>query len=194
MSLWRDEYLDALKECEKKKICSYAQIDDKLIEAFTILLDQTSALEAQKALFRSTLNQDESRNSGTLISEREILLLRSELAEALRSNGQLSLRIKLADVELAKLREKNKSDMNTIEEIFKDRLNLTQKLKDRDEELRGKTKLLDDVYDEIVSLNLQLNMSEQKIKDLKSENQFLVDRWMARKILEWEKTNDGPVE
>ncbi|RKF58863.1 Autophagy protein 16 [Erysiphe neolycopersici] len=215
MTLWRDEYLNALKESEKKKISSYSQIDDQLIDAcikffiivmsscyvasvnfqiVTILLDHTASLEAHKAAVTSNKNQVESGNLNVPTREKEILHVRSELAEALRSNGQICLRTKAAEAELSRLREKNKFDVITMEELSKDRVNLTQKLKDRDEELRGKTKLLDDLYDEIVSLNLQLNMSEQKFKDLKSENQFLVDRWMARKILEWEKTNEGPIE
>ncbi|POS88438.1 hypothetical protein EPUL_000042 [Erysiphe pulchra] len=197
MTLWRDEYLNALKESEKKKKSSYSQIDDKLIDAFTILLDHTASLEAHKAAENSTKNQVEPQNLSAPRKGNEILLAKSELAEALRSNGQICSRLKAAEADLTRLREKNKFDVNTVEELSKERLSLTQKLKDRDEELRGKTKLLDvldDSYDEIVSLNLQLNMSEQKVKDLKSENQFLVDRWMARKILEWEKTNEGPIE
>lgn len=64
-----------------------------------------------------------------------------------------------------------------------------QKLKDRDEELRGKTKLLDDLHDEVISFNLQLNMSEQKVKQLKTENKELIDRWMASKGREAEEMN-----
>lgn len=69
--------------------------------------------------------------------------MRGELAEALRSNGQLQSRIKIADAELVKLRAKSKSDGRLIEDLSKERAFLSQKLKDRDEELRGKTKLLD---------------------------------------------------
>lgn len=92
-----------------------------------------------------------------------------------------------------------------IEDLSKERGYLSQKLKDRDEELRGKTKLLDvcflpyhllcnadmpkDVHDEVISLNLQLNMSEQKNQALKSENKDLIDRWMARKGHEAEEMN-----
>lgn len=86
--------------------------------------------------------------------------------------------------------KKNQSDCNSLEEASNDRLCLSQKLKDKDEELRGKTKLLEDNYNEVVSLNLQLNMSEQKVKELRAENQYLIDRWMARKVHEWELTNN----
>jgi hypothetical protein len=46
-----------------------------------------------------------------------------------------------------------------------------------------------DVQDELISLNLQLNMSEQTVKKLKAENKELIDRWMARKGREAEEMN-----
>jgi hypothetical protein len=39
---------------------------------------------------------------------------------------------------------------------------------------------LQSVQDELVSLNLQLNMAEEKSCRLQRENQELIDRWMAR--------------
>jgi hypothetical protein len=57
---------------------------------------------------------------------------------------------------------------------------MTVRLRDRDEELKGKAKLVEDVQDEMVMLNLQLNVAEEQSKKLKMENQELVDRWMAR--------------
>jgi phage host-nuclease inhibitor protein Gam len=61
----------------------------------------------------------------------------------LRSNGQLQSRIKTAEAELVKLRAQRKLDVKAIGDLSKERVYLVQKLKDRDEELRGKTKLLD---------------------------------------------------
>lgn len=46
-----------------------------------------------------------------------------------------------------------------------------------------------DVHDEVISLNLQLNMSEQRVKDLRAENKELIDRWMAYKGQEAEEMN-----
>jgi hypothetical protein len=46
-----------------------------------------------------------------------------------------------------------------------------------------------DVHDEVISLNLQLNMSEQRVKDLRAENKELIDRWMAHKGHEAEEMN-----
>lgn len=67
---------------------------------------------------------------------------------------------------------------------------LTIKLKDREEELRGKAKLVENVQDENVTLNLQLNMAEEQSDKLRKENKELVDRWMARMGKEADKMNE----
>jgi len=48
---------------------------------------------------------------------------------------------------------------------------------------------LDNTHNEVLSLNIQLNMSEQKNRDLKAENKDLIDRWMARMGQEAEEMN-----
>lgn len=115
----------------------------------TDLLDRTASLEAEKASNLSSLPtpkdpkpretaqvQAPGTNDGTGP-------LRRDLAESLRSNGQLQARIKSAEAELVKLRTKSKTETRQIDDLSSERVYLAQKLKDRDEELRGKTKLLD---------------------------------------------------
>ncbi|KAH7343009.1 autophagy-related protein 16 [Rhexocercosporidium sp. MPI-PUGE-AT-0058] len=195
MTSWRDEYIQALQDRDQREQASYQKLDADLIAAFTNLLDRTAELEADKAsnLWSSpppsnSKARDSPQPAGTGAND-GAGHLRRDLAEALRSNGQLQARIKSAEAELVKLRAKSKTDTKQIEELSRDRAYLAQKLKDRDEEARGKTKLLDDVHDEVISLNLQLNMSEQRVKDLKAENKELIDRWMARKGREAEEMN-----
>ena len=62
-------------------------------------------------------------------------------------------------------------------------------MRDRDEELRGKTKLAEDAQDEMVALGLQLNMAEEKSRKLEKENKDLVERWMKRMGEEAERVN-----
>lgn len=69
--------------------------------------------------------------------------LKSDLAEALRSKGQCESRLKAAENELDKLRLKNKTDTKLVKELYAERAVLQTKVKDRDEELRGKAKLLE---------------------------------------------------
>lgn len=85
------------------------------------------------------------------------------------------------------------------------------RLKDREEELKGKAKLLEvstarslelrnedssnvclqGFQDELAALELQLNMSEQQKDRLQKENKELVDRWMARMGEEADAMNDA---
>jgi len=115
--------------------------------------------------------------------------------------------------EMQKLRTKSKTEGKRIAELTADKTVLTIKLIDRDEELRGKAKLLEvckecdlaveigkadccirgsqDLQDEMVSLNLQLNMAEGATRKLQKENKDLVDRWMARMGQEADAMNNA---
>jgi chromosome segregation ATPase len=93
--------------------------------------------------------------------------------------------------DLEKLKKKSIQDGRRIAALEGERTHLQLRLKDRDEELRGKAKLLDSVQDELASLNLQLNMSEEKSARLQKENQELIDRWMARMGREAEAMNNA---
>lgn len=57
---------------------------------------------------------------------------------------------------------------------------LERMVRDRDEELRGKRRMLESVQDEMVGLEMQLNMAEQRSARLGRENKELVDRWMEK--------------
>lgn len=69
--------------------------------------------------------------------------LKADLAEALRSNGQLQSRLKAAETELVKTKAQNKSDSKLIKDLSTERAVLSQKVRDRDEEIKGKAKLLE---------------------------------------------------
>ncbi|KAG9236586.1 autophagy-related protein 16 [Amylocarpus encephaloides] len=208
MSSWQDEYTQALRDRDSREKASYSIITDDLINAFTDLLARTAALESEKAaLDSSTAPSPSSRNSpkpsspspspspspapapSNAVAEASPQL-KADLASALRSNNTLQTRVKMAEAEVQKLRAKNKADTKTLETLSRGRSGLAQKVKDRDEELRGKAKLLDDVQDEVISLNIQLNMSEKDVKKLRGENKELIDRWMTYKGREAEAMND----
>jgi len=62
-------------------------------------------------------------------------------------------------------------------------------LRDREEELRGKTRLAEQAQDEMVALGLQMNMAEQRAEKLREENVELVERWMKRMGEEADRVN-----
>lgn len=137
---------------------------------------------------------------------------RADLSEAQRSRSELQESLNRANAEFEKLRKKSAQDGRRLKAVDHERLQLQLRLKDRDEELRQKAKLLEvghalgtlecyvghwltrsiqDFQDEIATLNLQLNMADEKSSKLQRENQELVDRWMARMGQEADAMNNA---
>jgi chromosome segregation ATPase len=116
--------------------------------------------------------------------------LRIELGKAQQERVELQARLDRATKDLEKLRSRSKVDSKRITQLTSELSQLSVRVRDRDDESRGKAKLLDNVQDELVTLNLQLNMAEDEVKRLRRENQELVDRWMKRKGEEADKMNE----
>lgn len=155
-----------------------------------------ASLEAEKAILTRSGPAPSSKPlpgaSATSTSDSNdpnVAQLRLDLAEALRAKGQLQAKFKSADVELQKLRSKTKVDDKRIHDLTVERNTLTAKLRDRNEELVGKTRLLEDVQDDNLTLNIQLDVRENDLKKLKAENKELVDRWMKKMEREAEAMN-----
>ena len=163
------------------------------------LQDRVAALEAEKATVLARASSAASEASKAPAArdapdnhasdDTAVARLRLDLAEVLRSQGQLQSRLKNAEEELNMLRTKTKSDSRTIRTLTSERNSLATKVRDRDEELRGKSKLVENVQDELIALNLQLNMAEQQKAKVQAENKELVDRWMTRMGQEAEAMN-----
>ena len=77
-----------------------------------------------------------------------------------------------------------------IEQLEKVRTQLERRSKDRTEELKGKGRLVEEVHDEMVALNLQLNMAEQEKEKLRKENEELTKRWVKKMEEEARKMNE----
>jgi chromosome segregation ATPase len=116
--------------------------------------------------------------------------LRLDLAKAQQERSELQTKLDGALRELEALKTRSKAESKRITQLTAGMSQMTIRLRDRDEELRGKAKLIENVQDENVTLNLQLNMADEQAKKLKKENQELVDRWMARMGKEAERMND----
>jgi chromosome segregation ATPase len=116
--------------------------------------------------------------------------IRQDLTRAQQDRAELQTRLDIVSKELEALKAKSKIDTKRISQLSAGVTQMTVRLKDREEELRGKTKLVEEVQDEMVTLNLQLNIAEEQREKLKEENKELVDRWMARKAKEADAMND----
>ncbi|KAI0593928.1 autophagy protein 16 [Biscogniauxia sp. FL1348] len=172
---WRDEYLTSLQEAERNN-----PVNKDLVDACSQLADRIATLEAEKALLQASQTPSAAAETDPTPTTTTDLRARLDLAEALRSKGQLQSKLRAAEDELQKLRSKTRADAKRIADLVAERNALTSKLKDRNEELVGKNKLLKDVQDDNLTLNIQLDVTEQKAARVQAENKELVDRWMKR--------------
>ena len=116
--------------------------------------------------------------------------MRQDLVKAQQERSDLHFRLDVATKDLDALKASSRKDTKKMTQLTANLSQLTLKLRDRDEELKGKAKLIEDVQDESVTLNLQLNMAEENAKKLKKDNQELIDRWMVRKGKEADRMNE----
>jgi len=203
MTTWRDQYLAALQGRDKVES---ANLD--LYDYCTKLADEKA--EIQKVAAAQAPSEDDehpispqpSSLMGMGMGMRRVTSpaarpdsptvaqIRQDLAKAQQERGDLQSRLDAVQRELESLKSKAKVDNKRIAQLNASVSQLTVKLRDREEELRGKAKLIENVQDENVTLNLQLNMAEEQSDKLKKENRELVDRWMARMGKEADKMNE----
>lgn len=116
--------------------------------------------------------------------------LRHEFVKAQQERAQLQGQVESLKKDLEVANAKTKSDEAQLSRLTGNNTRLSTKLKDREEELRGKARLLENVQDENATLNLELNQAEQEVKKVKKENKDLVERWVARMGKEADKMNE----
>lgn len=87
------------------------------------------------------------------------------------------------------MRTKTITDNKTLQTLTAERKTLTIKLRDREEELRAKSKMLADVQDELQVLNTHLDLVEKRRSEMEAENKQLVARFMKRVGQEAEAMN-----
>ncbi|KAK2933954.1 hypothetical protein FoTM2_005198 [Fusarium oxysporum f. sp. vasinfectum] len=163
MPNWRDQYLSSIKDAELSN-----PVNMELVQACSQMADRISALEAEKNGLEALV-----ANSGTPTAQPTepstndpgVAQLKQDLAEALRSKGVTEKRLRAGEEDL------------------------TTRLKDREYELREKRKLIEQVQDEMIALNLQMSMAEKERDKVKKENKELVDRWMKRMAQEADAMN-----
>ncbi|KAK2824765.1 hypothetical protein FQN49_007496 [Arthroderma sp. PD_2] len=199
MSTWREEYSTALRIRDQREKANISVFD-----AYTRLADRSGTLERDRAeavryakgASKSKLPASPQDKKPSGLDESTppsgsdpLLIANQDLAAAQKSREELSNKLEHAMAKLDRLTKKVHAETQRAADLAVERTQLQVRLKDRDEELRGKAKLLDDVQDELVSVNLQFNMAEERSKRFEEENQQLVDRWMARMGQEAEAMN-----
>ncbi|KAK7510540.1 autophagy-related protein 16 [Phyllosticta citriasiana] len=208
-SSWLSDYTSALTARDRREKRQEAHIT-----AYTKIADRTARLEAERlqAPVPSTSSQPSAtpsnkphkpspsrfgRSSPASAAAAEeasptdaVARLRADLAATQTSRAQLQTQVSTLTTELASVRSRYTQNTKRVEELQREKAVLERKLRDREGELRGKNRLVQEVQDELVSSNLQFNMAEQKAEELSRENQELVERWVKYKEKEAERMND----
>ncbi|KAK7544792.1 autophagy-related protein 16 [Phyllosticta citribraziliensis] len=205
---WLSDYTSALTARDRRE-----KSQEAYILAYTKIADRTARLEAErlKSPPPSTSAQSSAtpsnkphkpspsrfgRSSPASAATEDasptdaVARLRADLATTQTSRAQLQTQVSTLTTELASVRGKYTQNTKRVEELQREKAVLERKLRDREGELRGKNRLVQEVQDELVSLNLQFNMAEQKADELGRENQELVERWVKYKEKEAERMND----
>lgn len=133
---------------------------------------------------KPAVSKDIEQPSGDLLAG-----LRSDLAATQKARTALQAQVDDLTASLSALQTENKASASQIAQLTRQKADVERKLRDRDEELRGKSRLVEQAQDEMVSLGLQLNMAEERKEKLTKENKELVDRWMARMGEEADRVN-----
>jgi chromosome segregation ATPase len=115
--------------------------------------------------------------------------LRTDLAATQKARSSLQTQLSDLTAQLSALSTQQRSSQSQITALTKQVLETERKLHDRDEELRGKSKMVEHAQDEMVALELQFNLAEQRSEKLERENKELVERWMKRMGEEAERVN-----
>lgn len=152
MPSWQDDYLSALHERNKKE-----KVNEAVYDSYAKLADRTATLQAARSAEANRLPEEprsspnpkgrkasrETTISGSPNTGDAIAKVRQELTEAQRSRVLMETRLQSATEEMQKLRIQSSLDSKRIGELSKEKMILTTGMRDRDEELRGKAKLLE---------------------------------------------------
>jgi len=163
MSGWREQYLASVQELQRNSPANAVLVEtcgnpaagpdvhaNRSCRPGSQLQDRVAALLAERETLVPPPNAaDQADAAGKDAAGKDTAddpqqaRLRLELAETLRSQGQLQTRLKAAEDELETLRGRSRGDTKAIRVLTGERNALVTKVRDRDEELRGKSKLVE---------------------------------------------------
>ncbi|KAL9051338.1 MAG: hypothetical protein Q9162_006093 [Coniocarpon cinnabarinum] len=210
MSDGLEEYLQALNVQQQRE-----RAQEEVINAYTKLADAYA--EAQKRKFANPPEPEETpeKRSGSLprippsitgsraptpqrAASSSSSQLRTDLMNANKTIHDLNMQAASFKDEIETLKNKaTVSDKRTgqlhgrIAKLEGDRSSLNRKLKDRDGELKEKNRMMNEMQDEMVGMEMQMNMAEERAKKLEKDNQDLVERWMKKMGGEADEMNRG---
>ena len=167
LTSWQDEYLSALQVRDRKEraskaiydACAYGPHSDTSFQGYyslnsdTRLADRAAALDALASENplneRSDATSAQTRQTSGFIvnpsspSGDALTRARQDLSDAHHVKGMMQSRLDSLSEELQKLKLKTQLDSKRIKDLHVEKTALTTRMKDQDEELKGKAKLLE---------------------------------------------------
>ena len=188
--------------------------EEELINAYTKLADAYAALQKEVAASTPEPEAEKGQTAPTpripppiagskspepqRSSSRVSNHLREDLAAANRNVHELNTQLAVLrdEIETYKRRESTHdteaSKLNQrITKLESEKLTLSRRLKDKDGELKEKARLVANVQDEMLGMEMQVNVAEERAKKLENDNAELVERWMQRMGNEADAMNRG---
>ncbi|TKA47017.1 hypothetical protein B0A55_13553, partial [Friedmanniomyces simplex] len=199
MSDWMEQYSAALTERDARE-----QVHKVYIDAYTKLADRTAALAANPTPPAAPTTTPQPPPTNTLLTKSKpptkdpdppphptdlLTRLRADLTTTQRARSLLQTQVADLTATLSTHQLTAQTSASHLAHLSRQKLDTERRLRDRDEELRGKSRMLVQAQDEMVALGLQLSMAEQRAEGLGRENGELVRRWMERMGEEAERVN-----
>nr|OQO19902.1 hypothetical protein B0A51_11373 [Rachicladosporium sp. CCFEE 5018] len=189
---WLATYSQALEERDERE-----HVYRECIESYTKLADHAAAawnipiqVPNEETATEPATPKARSKGKATVEVEPPTLAnLRTDLAATQKARATLESQLANVTTQLDALSTQQRLSQQQLSILTKQKQDVDRKLRDRDEELRGKSKLVEQAHDEMAALGLQLNVAEVRSERLEQENKELVERWMRRMGEEAEKVN-----
>ncbi|KAK1057641.1 autophagy protein 16, interacts with Atg12p-Atg5p [Friedmanniomyces endolithicus] len=190
MSDWIEQYSAALTERDARE-----QAHKVYIDAYTRLANRTATLAANPPATTpqpptANLPKSKPTSKDPDLSPNDLLSsLRTDLSTTQKARQTLATQVADLTLALNTLHSTSATSTTQLALLTRQKADTERKLRDRDEELRGKDRMVVLAQDEMVAQGLQLSLAEQKAEGLERENRELVARWMERMGKEAERVN-----
>ncbi|KAF3908505.1 hypothetical protein ABW21_db0205298 [Orbilia brochopaga] len=204
---WRADLLAAFAERDARE-----KAQAGIISEYTRLADRAASLSAAPPIQSAPQTSDTADASSTTSSNpvrspppppstsvptdltilhNALTTLRSDLATSQRDRTTLQNQLTTTSTALTTIQRSSAANLRELDKVKNERYGLEQKLRARDDESKLNRKMVENLQDEIIALNIQLNIGEQAKARLKGENEELIARWMALKRDEADAMNNN---
>ncbi|KAF3179229.1 hypothetical protein TWF106_006853 [Orbilia oligospora] len=184
---WRSDLLTAFAERDIRE-----KSQASIILEYSRLADRTAILTSPPITSTLPTDQEPSKTSSDIQAlYATIATLRTDLATSQKDRTNLQTQLTTATSSLTLLQKSSSANLRELDKVKVERYHLEQKVKSKDDDSKLNRKMIENLQDEIIALNIQLNIGEQAKMRLKSENEELISRWMALKKDEAEAMNNN---